>query len=749
MPFLADNGVGNLHQWFASASSRGTFERQLAARKSLSDYQAYGVSDLGVCGTDFLGIGACASLRSTIRGLLCNSFRALDNRCPRDAVVPAVHVASKESLGDKEQSNHQVKRQEKQQSSEVSLKGTSRKLALSHFQKQVDRACKILFNAGSWKPDVEEQLKRLRLDLEPRLVSDVLFRAKQRTGVAPEFLHWAKAQGYRTRPSDYVCLVSGVVNTGRFDVAQTLLEDMLHDGHPMEYSVFRGLLRGFASARRLNDALEVLNQMKFFECEPDLQLYSLVFGAIGRVAEVDLLALIRREVERWGQPSLRLNWFAWLLFKQGKWSDALTLHKEAIEQGWPLLATTYVFFIILLGKAGRGDDALDVYKDMISKSHSLAVAGQKLEVLGYKSLGLTEEVQKIMQRVKASKLSRAELNRWIYPLAKFGMVEEAVELYVEKRGRGVTLSSPRCIKKMLMVASQGVMSGICDMRVVECLWEDLRGGTEPDMPTCSYMINILGKVPEAGNLIREMFKLMRSRRLVIQDSQTCNTLIHRLAEGGHAEFALELWKGMIGRGLKCNPDSDKALIRCLLQQSRAPEARKVAARMKMSVRSDDTSVYEEVVEAVSEVGHLQDAENFAKEVAGGPDSTSGDQAKMYAAIMRGLNTAGKVDESLEIFHKLQKEGLETVALYNEALRALSSKGGADSLCALFEAMKQKGLAPDVDTYTALIAFLGHNDRVDQASRLFKEMKHIGCVPNAKTYEAIGSLPTEAFRRLMM
>lgn len=51
-------------------------------------------------------------------------------------------------------------------------------------------------------------------------------------------------------------------------------------------------------------------------------------------------------------------------------------------------------------------------------------------------------------------------------------------------------------------------------------------------------------------------------------------------------------------------------------------------------------------------------------------------------------------------------------------------------------MQEKGLNPDVVTYSTLIECFGKTDKVDMACRLFDEMLAKGCSPNIVTYNIL-------------
>ena len=54
-------------------------------------------------------------------------------------------------------------------------------------------------------------------------------------------------------------------------------------------------------------------------------------------------------------------------------------------------------------------------------------------------------------------------------------------------------------------------------------------------------------------------------------------------------------------------------------------------------------------------------------------------------------------------------------------------------------MKQRGIVPNVITYSALISALQKAKRPAQALKIFEEMQQHGIVPNVITYSALISL----------
>ena len=90
---------------------------------------------------------------------------------------------------------------------------------------------------------------------------------------------------------------------------------------------------------------------------------------------------------------------------------------------------------------------------------------------------------------------------------------------------------------------------------------------------------------------------------------------------------------------------------------------------------------------------------------------------------------------------MKQRGLEPNVITYSALISACEKGQKpEDAIELFKAMKWEGVVPDVITYNALISACEKGQKFEQALKLFHAMQQQGVVPDVITYNALISAP---------
>lgn len=107
---------------------------------------------------------------------------------------------------------------------------------------------------------------------------------------------------------------------------------------------------------------------------------------------------------------------------------------------------------------------------------------------------------------------------------------------------------------------------------------------------------------------------------------------------------------------------------------------------------------------------------------------------VYAGVMRNYGRKGKVQEAVDVFEKMDFYACEqTVFSYNAIMNVLVEYGYFNQVQKVYMRMRDKGIAPDVYTFTIRIKLFCKTKRPHAALRLLKNLPLQGCEFNEVAY----------------
>ncbi|XP_024523463.1 pentatricopeptide repeat-containing protein At2g33680-like isoform X2 [Selaginella moellendorffii] len=299
-------------------------------------------------------------------------------------------------------------------------------------------------------------------------------------------------------------------------------------------------------------------------------------------------------------------------------------------------------------------------------------------------------------------------------------------------------------------------------------FDAVKSGLDSDGYVASSLVNMYckcGSITEA----RKVFHSIRDRRSLV----SWNILLLGLTDNGEASAALELFSRMLHDGLLPNPLSFAAVLKaCVFCAVRSEEDERVRDRLLKKGRNihfqvleagydSDICLANTLVDFYAKCGSLEEARKVF-------DTLACRSLVSWTSLMLGYVDAGRGDEALELFARMQTEGCEGDALTlvaalkacaiqrklstGKALHSQAAKHEYDSkdvyvasaLISMYsncgsladaQRVFDKAARRDVVVWNSLLLGYAENGDPESALALFTSMQELQISPNAQTYGA--------------
>ncbi|EOA26604.1 hypothetical protein CARUB_v10022664mg [Capsella rubella] len=260
---------------------------------------------------------------------------------------------------------------------------------------------------------------------------------------------------------------------------------------------------------------------------------------------------------------------------------------------------------------------------------------------------------------------------------------------------------------------------------VELFREMMDKGMVPDVINYTTLINgycLEGKVVDALDLIDEM-----RGNGISPDLITYNVLVSGLARNGHEEEALEIYDRMKAEGLKPDAVTHNVIIEGLCFARKVKEAEDFWKSLDDKCHENDASL----VKGYCESGLSKKAYKRFIELEY-PLRKS-----VYIKLFFSLITEGYHDKALDVLKKMWAYRVEPGrSMCGKMIGALCRSNNAREAQLLFDTMIERGLIPDLFTYTIMIHTYCRRSELQKADDLFEDMKQRGIKPDVVTYTVL-------------
>ncbi|XP_074577329.1 putative pentatricopeptide repeat-containing protein At5g65820 [Curcuma longa] len=403
------------------------------------------------------------------------------------------------------------------------------------FSADVERIYRILRKFHSRPPKLALALRDSGVELRQGLVERVISRCGDAGSLAFSFFSWASRHpDHHPSPAAHLAMVRVLAKMRHFGPAWALVDEIRRETPDLlTPDLFVGLIRRFAASRMVTKAVEVLDEMPKYGCEPDEHVFGCLLDALCKNGSVKEAASLFQDMKERFPPNLKH--FTSLLYgwcKLGKLMEAKFVLVQMKDAGFE---PDVVVFNTLLGAfaaAGKMEDGYDLLKEMRRR-------GCEPTVVSYTTL--------------------------IQALCSRDRMDEAMRMFVEMRRNGCAADA---------VTYSTLISGFCKSGKVDRGYEFLDAmveqGLRPDPSTYFHFFAAYEKKDKLEECLELMSKMSKSGCL--PDLSIYNIVIRLICKLGELKQAITIWNEMEASGLSPGLDTFVIMVHGFVEQGSLIEA---------------------------------------------------------------------------------------------------------------------------------------------------------------------------------
>ncbi|KAG2695955.1 hypothetical protein I3760_07G036000 [Carya illinoinensis] len=519
------------------------------------------------------------------------------------------------------------------------------------FAADVEKVYRILKKFHSRVPKLELALQESGVCMRSGLTERVLNRCGDAGNLGYRFFVWASKQpGYRHNYEVYKAMIKILGKMRQFGAVWALIEEMrTNNSDLISPEVFVVLMRRFASARMVKKAIEVLDEMPKYGCEPDEYVFGCLLDALCKNGSVKEAALLFEDMRVRFVPTLKH--FTSLLYgwcREGKLMEAKFVLVQMREAGFEPDMVVYNNLLSGYAQVGKMSDAFDLLKEMRRKGCEPNATSYTTLIQAFCRQDRMEEAMRtyIESQRNGCEADVVTYSTLISGFCKKGMIDKGYELLDNMIQGGHAPN--QTIYLQIMVAHEKkeqleeCMQLVLEMRKFGCI---------PDPSIYNTVIRLackLGEVKEGVRLWNEMEESGLSPGL-----DTFVIMIHGFIGQGCLVEACEYFKEMVERGLLSAPHYGtlKELLNSILRAEKLEMAKDVWSCI--TAKGCELNVYSWTIwiHALFSNGHVKEACSYCLDMM---DADVMPQPDTFAKLMRGLRKLYHRQLAAEITEKVRK-----------------------------------------------------------------------------------------------
>ncbi|CAL0329487.1 unnamed protein product [Lupinus luteus] len=521
------------------------------------------------------------------------------------------------------------------------------------FASDVEKLYRILRKFHSRLPKLELALKESGVVMRSGLTERVLNRCGDAGNLAYRFYSWASKQsGYRHNQDVYKAMIKVLGKMRQFGAVWALIEEMRQENPQfITPQVFVILMRRFASARMVHKAIEVLDEMPKYGCEPDEYVFGCLLDALCKNGSIKEAASLFEDMRFRFPPTVKH--FTSLLYgwcREGKLIEAKHVLVQMKDAGIEPDIVVYNNLLSGYALAGKLGDAYHLLNEMRAKGCEPNATSYTILIQSLCKRDKLEEAMRIfvdMQR-NGCEADNVTYTTLISGFCKWGKIERGYQLLDQMIQQG---HSPNQLTyQHIMLAHEKkeeleeCMELVKEMHKIDCA---------PDLNIYNTVIRLackLGEIKEGVRLWNEMEASGLSPGI-----DTFVIMINGFLQQGYLTEACEHFKDMVGRGLFAAPQYGtlKELMNSLLRADKLEMAKDVWNNITTTKGCElNVSAWTIWIHALFSKGHVKEACSFCIDMMDDDDLMP--QADTFAKLMRGLRKLYNRHFAAEITEKVRK-----------------------------------------------------------------------------------------------
>ncbi|KAG8364662.1 hypothetical protein BUALT_Bualt18G0021600 [Buddleja alternifolia] len=406
------------------------------------------------------------------------------------------------------------------------------------------------------------------------------------------------------------------------------------------------------------------------------------------------------------------------------YEKALTLFKGMRNQGtWPD-ECTYNSLIQMCGGADLVDEARDLVVKMQEAGFKPSCSTFSAVISSYaKKKNLSDAVDVFQEMLQADvKPNEVVYGLLIDAFAEAGNFEEAIRYFHLMEDSGILANQ---IILTSMIKAYGKIGSMEGAKQLYEKMKMLEGG--PDIVASNSMLNLygeLGMVSEA----KALFDYLREKDCV--DGVTFATMMYVYKNMGMLDEAIEVAEEMKRSGLLNDCVAYNKVMACYATNGQLVECGELLHEMVVKKKLlPDGGTFKVLFTILKKGGiPIRQLESSYKE--GKPFAKQAVITSVFSVV--GLHAYAL--ESCGIFTK-EDVGYNSFA-YNAAIRAYTAYGKIDEALNMFMRMQDEGLEPDIVTLINLVNCYGKAGMVEGVKRIHSQLKYGAIEPNDSLYKAV-------------
>ncbi|KAL6180827.1 hypothetical protein ACLB2K_047486 [Fragaria x ananassa] len=364
------------------------------------------------------------------------------------------------------------------------------------------RICKIMMSCPTLVLDTALDQSGVRIS--PEIVEDVLVRFKNAGMVAYRFFEWAgKQRNYTHSVKAYHAMIDSLAKIRQYQIMWELVNSM-RTQRMQNMETFSIIMRKYARAQKVEEALYTFNVMEKYDCAPNLAAFNDLLSALCKSKNVRKAQEIFDKMRDRFEPDSKT--YSILIDGWGKDPNlpkAREVYREMVDAGCIPDIVTYGIMVDVLCKAGRVDEGIEIVRGMVA-------SGCMPTSFIYSVLVHTYGVE--------------------------DRIEDAVEAFLEMERNGI---------KADVAVYNALIGAFCKVNKFKNVYRvlsDMKSkAVVPNSRTCNIILHSLidrGETDEAFSVFRKMIKICDP------DADTYTMMIKMFCERNKLEMASKVWKYM-------------------------------------------------------------------------------------------------------------------------------------------------------------------------------------------------------------
>ncbi|KAK7304932.1 hypothetical protein VNO77_42826 [Canavalia gladiata] len=520
------------------------------------------------------------------------------------------------------------------------------------FASDVEKVYRILRKYHSRVPKLELALKESGVVVRSGLTERVLNRCGDAGNLAYRFFAWASKQSsYQHSQEVYKAMIKVLSKMRQFGAVWALIEEMRQENPQLiSPQVFVILMRRFASARMVQKAIEVLDEMPKYGCEPDEYVFGCLLDALCKNGSIKEAASLFEDMRYRFPPTVKH--FTSLLYgwcREGKLMEAKHVLVQMKDAGIEPDIVVYNNLLSGYAQAGKMGDAYDLLKEMRRKGCEPNATSYTILIQSLCKHERLEEAMRLFVEMQGNdcQVDDVTYSTLISGFCKWGKIKRGYELLDQMIQQGHFPN--QLIYQHIMVAHEKKEELEECMELVN---EMQKIGCTPDLNIYNTVIRLackLGEIKEGVRLWNEMEACSLSPGV-----DTFVIMINGFLEQRHLVEACEYFKEMVGRGLFTVPQYGtlKELMNSLLRAEKLEMAKDTWNCITSSKGCQlNVSAWTIWIHALFSKGHVKEACSYCIDMM---DKDLMPQPDTFAKLMRGLRKLYNRQFAAEITEKVRK-----------------------------------------------------------------------------------------------